>query len=100
MKPATAAWRFAALGLVCERESFEVSYFAAEIGSRLAFVGAGLLVVCGVALLTGSPAVAIPCLVLALFLANAPRRRPARCWCGAAGPPPWPRAGSAPGASG
>lgn len=68
-------WRqFAALGLVCEREPFQVSHFPAEIGNRLAFFLASLLALGGVLLLPKLAWVSLGCWALALFAVNAPWR--------------------------
>jgi hypothetical protein len=66
-------WRqFTAWGLVCEREVFEVSHFAVEIGNRLAFLTSALAVLLGVALFAGHPAIAIPCLLVAALVVQTP----------------------------
>src|SRR5438105_6212759 len=68
-------WReFAASGLACQREPFQVSHFPAEIGNRLAFVLAGLLAVGGVLLFRIQPAVAALCWVAAAVVTNSPWR--------------------------
>jgi hypothetical protein len=68
-------WRqFTALGLACEREPFQVSHFPAEIGNRIAFVLAALLVLGAVLLLAVEPLLAVVCWSAALFAVNAPWR--------------------------
>jgi hypothetical protein len=66
--------QFAGLGLPWKRERFLVSHFPAEIGNRLLFFAAGLLVTTGTWAAASRPLAAALCWGCAAFLVNAPWR--------------------------
>ncbi|HXG12826.1 MAG TPA: M28 family peptidase [Gemmataceae bacterium] len=68
------ARQFAALGLVCWRERFVVSFFPAEIGNRLVFLACAILVVAAVLTAGAYPWLTALCAGTAALLANAPWR--------------------------
>jgi hypothetical protein len=63
-----------AVGLSVKRERFTVSYFPSEIGSRVVFLAAGLVVLLGTWLATARPLLAALCWGIAAPLINAPWR--------------------------
>src|SRR5262249_14974412 len=68
-------WRaFTQSGLACERESFRVSHFCAEIGSRLVLVLSALCIMAGVLLISIQPTVAALCWFMAALAVNSPWR--------------------------
>lgn len=68
------ARQFAALGLSCWRERFLVSFFGAEISSRIIFIGCALLVLLGVGVFNTAPLLSALCAGTAALLVNAPWR--------------------------
>ena len=66
--------RFNALGLACWRERFTVSFFPAEIGSRLVFLACAGLVLLTALAAEAQPLLAAATAALAALLVNAPWR--------------------------